>query len=171
MQGSAGAIFGPQPSPRQPRGGSFHLSLGGREIASANLRAGSFLVESAPGYQGHIPGRYSENIHGLSVKDANEHAVAEVHALSDGLRARPPCYFWATSSGEFTGHVPERHSGTHTLDSRSKPHRFHELPASQDDPLRDPARPAGVRNSWCGSWAPPAEPHDHGHERRKRVRP
>mmetsp|Transcript_96383 Transcript_96383/g.234253 ORF Transcript_96383/g.234253 Transcript_96383/m.234253 type:complete len:153 (+) Transcript_96383:3-461(+) len=121
------------------------------------------LANASPGYAGHVPGRQSENIHGLSFRDANEHAIAEVHAQSAGLRAAPPCNLWATSSGAFPGLVPCKRSGRHTLDKITKPYRNHSEPARKRGlgPAESaPAfaapweKPAGVKNIWVGNWSP-----------------
>mmetsp|Transcript_112735 Transcript_112735/g.351508 ORF Transcript_112735/g.351508 Transcript_112735/m.351508 type:complete len:176 (+) Transcript_112735:102-629(+) len=150
------------------RSGAAHLLPGIGGYQAASYSPAFLLANAAPGYAGHMPGRVGENIHGLSIRDANEHAVAEVHALSAGLRPEPPCNLWATSSGCFPGLVPGKRSGRHTLDKVTKPFRTHSEPANARasssgamSPARrsppapaGPEKPAGVKNIWVGAWSP-----------------
>jgi len=133
--------------------------VGSRE--SRHYPPAVLMSNASPGYMGHIPGRNAENIHGLSFRDANEHAVAEVHAQSVGLRAQPPCNLWATSSGNFPGLMPTKRTGRHTLDKITKPYRNHSEPARSRgaEPIEHfepggPRTPAGVKNMWAGVWHP-----------------
>mmetsp|Transcript_17146 Transcript_17146/g.40295 ORF Transcript_17146/g.40295 Transcript_17146/m.40295 type:complete len:155 (+) Transcript_17146:46-510(+) len=140
-------------APRPGRTGGALPSLGSTEAAFSGIPSGSILANAAPGYSGHVPGKYSENVHGLSFRDANEHAVAEIHALGAGFRAEPPNYLWATSTGHFPGLVPSKRSGRHTLDKVTKPHHMHVGPRSSSEP-RPREKPAGVKGIWPGTYSP-----------------
>merc|ERR1712107_818443 len=77
------------------------------------------------GYAGHIPGRDSENVHGLVNQHAKEHGIAEYAAQNAGESPDPPWFPWATSSGKYPGCSPSWRTSRNTLDKVTKPHRLY----------------------------------------------
>jgi len=132
----------------------------GKDCEDLPKGRGRMAVAALPGYTGHVPRKQGENIHGLSFRQANEHAVAEADALTAGIQPDPPWHQWASSAGRYPGFVPTREGGGHTMDNVAKPHQVHMEPLDLDrwrpagSERSHNFRPAGTPRQWRGLYSP-----------------
>lgn len=124
-------------------------------------RVAQLAWNSVPGYAGHVPGKESENIHGLCSGPCKEHSLAEHTALRRGAQPQHPWFPWATSSGKYPGALPSWRTSRNTLDKTTKPHRvyaeeFHGVGVGDRLalPVQVERHPAGSKCRWAGSWMP-----------------